>query len=70
MLDELREQIANAGRIEAKRLKEDYIALERKKCAHEHKLASFEEQINRKQQVIARLNEKTFKSSIKQTILG
>ena len=46
------------------------MALQRKKDTYTNKLASFEDQIKKKQMYIARLNEKTYKTSIKTTIIG
>lgn len=69
-LEELRTQLSEAQRTQAKPLKEKILALERKKDEYANELAQFEAQIKKKHQKIAALNEKTYKASIKTTVLG
>lgn len=51
-------------------MRERVAALDRKVNYQSKQLAQFEEQIKRKQVMIARLNDKSFKASIKTTVLG
>lgn len=46
------------------------MALERKKDQYSNEIAKFEAMIKKKHQKIAALNEKTYKASIKTTVLG
>ena len=69
-LEELRTNLAQASRIEAKYLKEQIISLERVKNNYTNQVGSFEDQIKKKQILIQRLNEKSYKASIKTTMLG
>lgn len=46
------------------------MALERKRGRYTEELAKFDAQIKKKHMKIAQLNEKTYKASIKTTVLG
>ena len=69
-LDQLRVQLSEAQRTQAKPLKEKILAVERKKDLYANEIAKYENQIKKKHQKIAQLNEKTYKASIKTTVLG
>ena len=66
----MRVQLSEAQRTQAKPLKEKILAVERKKDLYANEIAKFENQIKKKHQKITQLNEKTYKASIKTTVLG
>ena len=69
-MEELREKLRNAARLEAKEIKDRIQNLERQRINYEKELGKFDDQIKRKQALIARLDEKASKTSIKTTVIG
>ena len=69
-LEQLRQELSNASRTEAKPIKDKILALERKKNHYANTISYYEDQTKKKHTQIARLNEKTYKASIKTTMLG
>ena len=69
-IEELRTKLADASRHESRPLKEQIMALERKRGYYDNKIAYFEDQIKKKNIQKAKLGEKTYKTAIKTTMLG
>jgi len=69
-LGELHEKLSHASRVQARDIRDRIFKLERDKNMFLNETSEVEEQIKKKQAMIARLNEKSYKTSIKTQMLG